>query len=358
LRSLRVAQRSSARLSHESSRDSALRSLCILLASSGNPVLGGHTQMAAPMKYADYDRSVFLNCPFDHAYSPMFDALVFAVMDCGFHVRCAKESSDASRVRIQNLYELVRASRLGIHDLSRTELDASTSLPRFNMPLELGIFLGAKAYGDPRQHRKECLILDREKFRYQKYVSDVAGQDVVTHEANPQVLVARVRDWLAIASDQPLTGAAHVWERYNRFRSELRELCRKAKQDPEELTFVEYVRYVDAFRPSRDDALVLADRTRLVNPSPAQLRQALHRLPGGDDSFAIFEKSGSGLTYMQTLGGPQEGFGLEYQEGSTDAHYVSTDRALPVERVVQAFLWYSAGDARWRTDYEWQPMEI
>src|SRR5207247_5670288 len=244
------------------------------------------------MKYADYERSVFLNCPFDEAYAQLFDALVFAVMDCGFHVRCAKESADGSRVRIQKLYELIKASRLGIHDLSRTELDASTSLPRFNVPLELGVFLGAKAFGDSRQRRKECLILDREAFRYQKYVSDVAGQDVVTHDGRPQALVARVRDWLATASDQVLPGSAVVWERYDRFRSELREQCRTAKQAPEELTFIEYARYVDEFRPSRDDVLVLEDKTQLLNPSPAQIRQALHQLTGADRSFALFAKAG------------------------------------------------------------------
>ena len=76
-------------------------------------------------------------------------------MDCGFQVRCTKESPDSSGVRIHKIYKLIRESRLGIHDLSRTELDCTTNLPRFNMPLEFGIFLGAKYMGDGQQRRKE-----------------------------------------------------------------------------------------------------------------------------------------------------------------------------------------------------------
>jgi hypothetical protein len=33
---------------------------------------------------ADYTLSVFRNCPFDAEYAPLLDAMVFAIMDCGF----------------------------------------------------------------------------------------------------------------------------------------------------------------------------------------------------------------------------------------------------------------------------------
>ena len=36
-------------------------------------------------------RSVFINCPFEQQYKRLFDALVFAVQDCAFYVRCALE---------------------------------------------------------------------------------------------------------------------------------------------------------------------------------------------------------------------------------------------------------------------------
>lgn len=45
------------------------------------------------------------------------------------------------------------------------------------MPLELGIFLGAKRYGDDNDRLKRCLILDVEQYRFQKFISDLAGME-------------------------------------------------------------------------------------------------------------------------------------------------------------------------------------
>ena len=89
--------------------------------------------------------SVFINCPFDKQYQPIFDAIVFCVVACGFEPRCTLELTDAGEVRIENIYRLIAQCNDSVHDISRTEVgDQPYRLPRFNMPLELGIFLGAK----------------------------------------------------------------------------------------------------------------------------------------------------------------------------------------------------------------------
>jgi hypothetical protein len=75
-------------------------------------------------RVATYETSIFLNCPFDHTYRPMFDALVFAAFDCGYVPRCALEIDDAGQVRIEKILTMVRGCGLGVHDISRTELDA------------------------------------------------------------------------------------------------------------------------------------------------------------------------------------------------------------------------------------------
>lgn len=108
------------------------------------------------MAKPSYDDQAFIHCPFDGEYRPMFEALVFAVYDCGFVARCALELEDGSQVRIDKIEQIIGDCRLGIHDISRTELDGTWSLPRFNMPLELGLFLGAKRYGTGSQRRKLC----------------------------------------------------------------------------------------------------------------------------------------------------------------------------------------------------------
>ena len=107
------------------------------------------------MTSPQYNDNVFLNCPFDSAYKQLFDAMVFIVHDCGFIPRCALEEEDASQVRIDKIYNIIAACRYGIHDISRTELDRTSGLPRFNMPLELGVFLGAKKFGANEQKRKK-----------------------------------------------------------------------------------------------------------------------------------------------------------------------------------------------------------
>ena len=97
--------------------------------------------------------NVFINCPFDTDYKALFYAIVFTVHDCGFVARCALEEGDASQVRIDKIYSIIAECRYGIHDISRTELDENFGLPRFNMPLELGIFLGAKKFGTGEQKK-------------------------------------------------------------------------------------------------------------------------------------------------------------------------------------------------------------
>lgn len=103
--------------------------------------------------------NTFINCPFDEDYKALHEALVFAVHDCGYVARSAQEFDDSSVIRIQKIYALIKNARYGIHDLSRTELDSLHGLPRFNMPLELGLFLGAKEFGGKAQKNKMCLVL-------------------------------------------------------------------------------------------------------------------------------------------------------------------------------------------------------
>jgi hypothetical protein len=101
------------------------------------------------MRKPGYGGRVFVNCPFDESYLPIFNSIVFAVFDCGYQARCAKEIDDSGQVRIEKIFKIIAECRFGIHDISRTGLDLASGLPRFNMPFELGAFLGAKRFGNP-----------------------------------------------------------------------------------------------------------------------------------------------------------------------------------------------------------------
>lgn len=190
-----------------------------------------------------YEESVFLNCPFDEEYDELFWAIVFTVHDCGFVARCALEVDDSSDSRIDRIYRLIDRSRLGIHDISRTELDPVHRLPRFNMPLELGIFLGAKRYGGDKHRDKRCLVLDRERYRFQKFCSDIAGSDIKAHDNDTGKTIRIVRDWLrqwVRAPNAVIPGGATIYKRYQEFSSMLPTMCEVESLDPHELSYVDH----------------------------------------------------------------------------------------------------------------------
>ena len=190
-------------------------------------------------------RNVFINCPFDKEFLPGFRALVFAVIACGFNVRCAREMSDASETRIEKLYGIIEQSRYSIHDLSRTELDATNQLPRFNMPLELGIFLGAKRFGGEDNRQKRCLVLDIEPYRFQKFVSDLAGMDITEHGGDPRRMVGLVRDWLVTVSRRrsiPTTGT--ILQSYDDFQAALPKIAEDQSLNSDELAYADLERLV------------------------------------------------------------------------------------------------------------------
>lgn len=193
-----------------------------------------------------YEDCVFLNVPFDPRYDPFLRALVFTVHDCGFVARCAREVDNSGQVRLSKIYELMSESKYGIHDISRTSLDRVHRLPRFNMPLELGIFLGAVQFGKGRQREKSCLILDREPFRYQKYCSDIAGQDVRAHHNRLDEAVKSVRNWLSshLTERIQVPGHTKIFARYLGFRRELPAICAQLQLEPAELIFSEYTTLV------------------------------------------------------------------------------------------------------------------
>lgn len=186
----------------------------------------GHERNPDRMAKPSYSDSVFINCPFDDEYLAKFRAIVFAIQDCGFAPRCTLESNDSGETRVDKLYRLITLSRFGVHDISRTQLDGTNNLPRFNMPLELGIFLGASKLGTGRQRQKKCLVLDSERYRYQQFCSDIAGQDIKAHNDEPIQVARAVRNWLHSAErERPMPTARTVAKRFQRFEDELPTFC-------------------------------------------------------------------------------------------------------------------------------------
>lgn len=185
---------------------------------------------------SDYARNVFINCPFDGDYEPIFKAIVFTLQDLGFRPRTALERSDSGELRLAKIRELISTSQYSIHDLSRTSLDSVTALPRFNMPLELGIDLGCRWFAADRAD-KRMLILDSERYRYQTYISDISGQDIQAHGNQPASAIFEVRRWLRSASGISLRAGSAIHDRYQQFIGDIPTVCEELELDAEDLTF-------------------------------------------------------------------------------------------------------------------------
>jgi hypothetical protein len=117
------------------------------------------------------------------------------------------------------------------------------------MPLELGIFLGARRFGAQDQRRKSCLILDRTPYRYQIFCSDISGQEVRPHHNQGDLALRAVRNWLqaSLPAGRGLPGASAAVTRYAHFRLELPFMCREKSLGVSDLTFLDYRQLVEAW---------------------------------------------------------------------------------------------------------------
>ena len=92
---------------------------------------------------------------------------------------------------------------------------------------------------------------------------------------------------------------------------------------------------------------------KIKNPTDEQIRIALGSLSTkNEDSFAILGPSD--MTYIQASGDKSVGFHLEYQEGSVDAHFQTTDEKITLGQVVSAFIAYRDASAGWQKAFTFE----
>jgi hypothetical protein len=192
-----------------------------------------------------FDRSLFINCPFDADYLPLLQLLVFTVLECGLEPRIALEQADSGQDRFHKIRSLIQSCRFSIHDISRIEPLNEGDLPRFNMPFELGLDLGGRYYGAGCLTGKQCLILERERYRYQKVLSDLSGHDIRAHRGDPVTLVTEVRNWLKVATRQLLPSGYSIWKRYSQFQRDLKITFKLRRYSARDIQFLEMVEYME-----------------------------------------------------------------------------------------------------------------
>ena len=167
--------------------------------------------------------------------------MVFAIISSGYHPRCALDISDGADIRVGKIARMIGECDWAIHDLSRVE--TLRGLPRFNMPMELGLHLGARLLGKGRHRHKRALILDAVPHRYDQVLSDISGQDIAIHKNKPNEAIRCVRDWLSAYNSPPLPGADAMQDDYRVFLEDIRKTptLTKLRLHPDKLAHSDFL---------------------------------------------------------------------------------------------------------------------
>lgn len=179
---------------------------------------------------AAYEKSVFINCPFDPEFQDLMLAIVFCVAAHGLSPRSALETDGSSEPRFLRIFKTLSNSKYSIHDLSRCRGEGTGNLARFNMPLELGAACALRFERDRSAHPHNLLILVPQGFLYQRFVSDLAGFDPGRHSKSVKSVIREVCSWLPLQEDTilPYPSAVQIFKAFPLFRKEVSHLHSQA----------------------------------------------------------------------------------------------------------------------------------
>ncbi len=177
------------------------------------------------MKKVYPETSVFINCPFDAAYAPLFEAIIFATVSCGFTPRSAIESESVTEPRMERIVGALFDSRYSIHDLSRSRGEGEEGLARFNMALELGIAIARRYMTRDSEQQHDWFLLVPPGYEYHRFLSDLSGYDPAHHDGTIETLVPQVVLWLAdLPNPIPAPSPSKVIRALPRFQLRMRRL--------------------------------------------------------------------------------------------------------------------------------------
>ena len=147
-------------------------------------------------KHPNYERNVFINCPFDQEYIALRKVLVFTITYFDYIPRISLESSDSGSSRLEKIIGLIQESKYSIHDLSRIQSKSKKEFYRLNMPFELGIDYGLRRF-DHNFNDKKSLIISSNPYKYMKAISDINGVDIKSHNNENIDLIKCLRAWFS-----------------------------------------------------------------------------------------------------------------------------------------------------------------
>jgi hypothetical protein len=133
------------------------------------------------------------------------------------------------------IMNLIEQCKFGIHDLSRCKARKKGELFRLNMPLELGLDLGAKTFGSRKLKSKKILILEEERYRFQAAISDISNFDIKAHGGKPEQIVRVVLDWLVQEAGITHLSPTGIWYEYTDCLAEIYDALRSEGYPDEDI---------------------------------------------------------------------------------------------------------------------------
>lgn len=132
-------------------------------------------------------QSVFLNIPYDAEFEDLYLAYIVGLTQLGLKVRATLAVPNQGR--LDTIIRLIEQSDASVHDLSRIEL--SSGIPRFNMPLELGLAL-YRWHATKGRHK--VFVFERTAYRAQRSTSDINSLDPQIHNGRPKGVLIGLRN--------------------------------------------------------------------------------------------------------------------------------------------------------------------
>lgn len=195
----------------------------------------------------------FVNCPYDKQYRPLLRRIVFVLCLLGFEVKLALDDHNMTTPRMERIEKLIAECKYSIHDISYMKASKKNEFFRMNMPFELGVDYGYRRFVDDN---KKMLVLEGEKYNYQKAFSDFAGMDIECHNNDEYELIECIRNWASrINSNKLIPGPAAFWNLNFDFMKYLRD--RAISMDLNEDEVLESI---------NDYKKVLVDFISIMNP--------------------------------------------------------------------------------------------
>ena len=147
---------------------------------------------------SSFEGNVFINCPFDDKYiNDILKPILFCLVKNGLNPRLSLEISDSGEFRLKKITDIIKECKFSIHDLSLVKSKVIGEYSRMNMPFELGIDYGLRNSGNSHFGSKKFLVLEADKYDYQKAISDISGMDIKVHGNETKKVFKCIYSWLS-----------------------------------------------------------------------------------------------------------------------------------------------------------------